>query len=151
MRVKVEGHSLVVTNYMILLCELFIEQASYLEQILRELHAHPAIQGIVIWAAWAPQGCYRMCLTDNNFKNLPTGDVVDKLMHEWGYHQSIVGTTDADGYFDASLNHGDYKVKFLQQPETNLVEDQSSFSRSFRVDDQISEQVIKISTAQSAS
>lgn len=24
-----------------------------------------------------------MCLTDNQFKNLPAGDVVDKLINEW--------------------------------------------------------------------
>ncbi|PON90537.1 1,4-alpha-glucan-branching enzyme [Trema orientale] len=44
-------------------------QAMYLEQSLREV-------------AWRPQGCWRMCLTDTNFKNLPIGDVIDKLMAE---------------------------------------------------------------------
>lgn len=87
-------------------------QASYLEQILREVHAHPQIQGIVIWSAWKPWGCYRMCLTDNNFKNLPTGDVVDKLSHEFGLtSDEIFGTTDANGFFEASLFQGDYEVK----------------------------------------
>ncbi|KAM1863042.1 hypothetical protein ACFX14_003434 [Malus domestica] len=87
-------------------------QASYLEQILREVHSHPKIQGIVIWAAWKPSGCYRMCLTDNNFKNLPTGDVVDKLTSEFGLTSGLAsGTTNANGFFEASLFHGDYEVK----------------------------------------
>ncbi|KAK7852921.1 hypothetical protein CFP56_037427 [Quercus suber] len=30
-----------------------------------------------------PNGCYQMCLTDNNFQNLAAGDVVDKLLKEW--------------------------------------------------------------------
>ncbi|KAB1208368.1 Endo-1,4-beta-xylanase [Morella rubra] len=85
-------------------------QAQYLEQILRELHAHPRVNGIMLWSAWAPGGCYRMCLTDNNFNNLATGNVVDKLMQEWGFTASV-GTTDADGFFETSLSHGDYTVK----------------------------------------
>lgn len=51
-----------------------------------------------------------MCLTDNNFNNLATGNVVDKLMQEWGLTASV-GTTDADGFFETSLSHGDYTVK----------------------------------------
>ena len=88
-----------------------------------------------------------MCLTDNNFKNLPTGDVVDKLLSEGGVGQAFVAMTDNDGFFNASLFHGDYQIKFLQQP-TTLAEEQhsSSFvSRSFRVDNHVSEQVIRIS------
>ena len=83
-----------------------------MEQVLREVHSHPAIKGIVIWSAWRPQGCWQMCLTDNNFRNLPTGDVVDRLMCEWGFKGSAVhGTADASGLFEASLFHGDYEVK----------------------------------------
>ncbi|CAI0470540.1 unnamed protein product [Linum tenue] len=91
------------------------DQASYLEQVLREGHAHPKVSGMVVWAAWSPQGCYRMCLTDNNFRNLPTGDVVDKLLHEWGggREASVVGETDANGYLEASLFHGDYNVSIV--------------------------------------
>ncbi|XP_059446333.1 endo-1,4-beta-xylanase 5-like [Corylus avellana] len=85
-------------------------QAQYLEQVLWELHAHPSVNGIMLWTAWSPGGCYRMCLTDNNFNNLATGDVVDKLMQKWG-SKAMVGTTDADGVFEASLFHGDYQVK----------------------------------------
>lgn len=53
-----------------------------------------------------------MCLTDNNFRNLATGDVVDKLLHEWG--GSLAGVTDANGFFEASLSHGDYSVKIIR-------------------------------------
>lgn len=63
-----------------------------------------------MWTAWSPQGCFRMCLTDNNFKNLPTGDVVDKLIYEWG-RKIFSGTTDKNGFLKASLFHGDYKME----------------------------------------
>ncbi|TXG64104.1 hypothetical protein EZV62_011098 [Acer yangbiense] len=89
-------------------------QAKYLEQVLREAHSHPKVKGIVIWSAWSAGGCYKMCLTDNNFKNLPTGDVVDKLLKEWGSKAAAAaGTTDANGFFKASLFHGDYQVKMI--------------------------------------
>ncbi|KAK3193044.1 hypothetical protein Dsin_024354 [Dipteronia sinensis] len=89
-------------------------QAKYLEQVLREAHSHPKVNGIVIWSAWSAGGCYKMCLTDNNFKNLPTGDVVDKLLKEWGSKAAATaGTTDANGFFKASLFHGDYQVKMI--------------------------------------
>lgn len=88
-------------------------QAWYLEQLLREARSHPHVNGIVLWAPWAPQGCYRMCLTDNNFKNLPTGDVVDKLLREWGWKQGTTsfGVTDANGFLETALFHGDYHIK----------------------------------------
>ncbi|KAL2460331.1 Glycosyl hydrolase family 10 protein [Abeliophyllum distichum] len=86
-------------------------ESMYLEQVIRELHAHPAIHGILLWAAWkAPKGCWRMCLTDTNFNNLPTGDAVDKIVSEWR-HEGFVGTTDSDGYFKTSLFHGVYKAR----------------------------------------
>ncbi|KAL5988224.1 hypothetical protein ACLOJK_035987 [Asimina triloba] len=84
-------------------------QAQFLEQILREGRSHPGVQGIMMWTAWHPQGCYRMCLTDNNFNNLPTGNVVDKLLGEWKAAE-VVGTTDQDGFFEVLLFHGDYNV-----------------------------------------
>ncbi|KAG6652609.1 hypothetical protein CIPAW_05G018000 [Carya illinoinensis] len=93
-------------------------QAEYLEQILRELHAHPKVSGIVLWSALAPGGCYRMCLTDDNFNNLATGNVVDKLRQEWGSNSSE-GTTDTNGFFEASLFHGDYKVKISHPTMTS--------------------------------
>lgn len=92
------------------------EQAKYLEQILREGHSHPKVNGIVMWSAWSPQGCYRMCLTDNNFRNLATGEVVDKLLHEWGGR--VEGKTDVNGFFEVSLFHGDYEVNLT--PSTGL-------------------------------
>ncbi|XP_031256147.1 endo-1,4-beta-xylanase 5-like, partial [Pistacia vera] len=93
-------------------------QTLYLEQVLREGHSHPNIGGMIIWGAWSPQGCYRMCLTDNNFNNLPTGDVVDKLLHEWGIRK-LDGTTDANGFFEASVFHGDYEVKIIHPAVKN--------------------------------
>lgn len=51
-----------------------------------------------------------MCLTDNNFKNLPAGDVVDKFIKELK-HDNLIGTTDSLGHFQASLYHGDYEAK----------------------------------------
>ncbi|XVE93510.1 hypothetical protein REPUB_Repub01dG0199000 [Reevesia pubescens] len=105
--------TLAATGLPIWLTELDVQsspnQAKFLEQVLREAHSHPKVNGIVIWAAWKPQGCYRMCLTDNSFKNLPTGNVVDNLLHQWG-SKALVGSTDSDGFFEASLFHGDYEV-----------------------------------------
>ncbi|KAL7125222.1 hypothetical protein ABFS83_14G102800 [Erythranthe nasuta] len=86
-------------------------QASYLEQILWELHSHWAVQGIIMWAAWTPQGCYTMCLTDGNFKNLATGDVVDKVIYKWTHAANTPATTDSNGFFETSLYHGEYEVK----------------------------------------
>lgn len=81
-----------------------------MEQVLREAHAHPAVNGIVMWSAWSPKGCFRMCLTDNDFRNLPTGDVVDKIIREF-FGAVATATTDADGYYETSLIHGDYEVR----------------------------------------
>lgn len=89
-------------------CEL---QAGILEQVLREVHAHPAVNGIILWSAWSPQGCYRMCLTDNNFRNLPTGDVVDKIINEFA-NAVVTVTTDVNGFYETLLVHGDYEVTF---------------------------------------
>ncbi|WCJ17973.1 Glycosyl hydrolase family 10 protein [Euphorbia peplus] len=107
--------ALAATNLPIWLTEIDVKsgdkQVQYLEQILREIHSHPKVAGMVLWAAWSPQGCYRMCLTDNNFRNLATGDVVDKLLHEWNGAKNIIGSTDSNGIFEAALSHGDYHVK----------------------------------------
>ncbi|KAE8708440.1 DNA polymerase kappa-like [Hibiscus syriacus] len=86
-------------------------QATFLEQVFREGHEHPGVSGMIIWSAWKPEGCYHMCLTDNNFKNLATGEVVDKLLKEWGIKATLQGQTDANGFFEASLFHGEYEVK----------------------------------------
>ncbi|XP_071712548.1 endo-1,4-beta-xylanase 5-like [Rutidosis leptorrhynchoides] len=84
-------------------------QATILEQVIREAHAHPSVNGIVLWSAWDSKGCYRMCLTDNNFRNFPTGDVVDKILREF-FGAVIKATTDVRGFYKTSLTHGDYEV-----------------------------------------
>nr|XP_018625197.2 endo-1,4-beta-xylanase 5-like [Nicotiana tomentosiformis] len=84
-------------------------QAQFLDQIIKEVVGHPAVQGLIIWSGWSPNGCFRMCLTDNNFKNLPTGDVVDRVRTTLS-HEGLIGTTNSDGYFETSLFHGDYQA-----------------------------------------
>ncbi|KAJ1295907.1 hypothetical protein BS78_01G259300 [Paspalum vaginatum] len=65
-------------------------QVKFLEKMLREGYAHPNVDGMIMWAAWHANGngCYVMCLTDNSFKNLPVGNVVDKLIAEWKTHRT---------------------------------------------------------------
>ncbi|KAF5814154.1 putative endo-1,4-beta-xylanase [Helianthus annuus] len=89
-------------------------QAAVLDQVLREAHAHPSVHGIVLWSAWSPQGCYRMCLTDNNFNNLPTGNVVDTIIRQF-FNVEVTATTDVNGFYETSLIHGDYEVSFADQ------------------------------------
>ena len=103
-------------------------QVLYLEQVLRESHAHPSVNGIILWSAWTPQGCYAMCLTDNNFRNLPTGDVVDELMRECG-QPGLSGTTDSNGQFQARLFHADYKVTVTHP----IMADSSVVAQNFEV------------------
>ncbi|GJT02088.1 carbohydrate-binding, CenC-like protein [Tanacetum coccineum] len=86
-------------------------QAAVLDQVLREAHAHPSVNGIVLWSAWSPQGCYRMCLTDNNFRNLPTGNAVDQIIKEF-FGATIIATTDGNGFYETKIIHGDYEVTF---------------------------------------
>lgn len=93
-------------------------QTEYFESVLREAHAHPMVQGIVMWTAWSPQGCYRICLVDSNFRNLPAGNVVDKLISEWRGNK-LSGTTDQNGFFDASLFHGDYNLEITHPVKKN--------------------------------
>lgn len=50
-----------------------------------------------------------MCLTDGSFKNLPTGDVVDRLLREWQMKE-IKGTSDDHGSFNFTGFLGEYKV-----------------------------------------
>ena len=80
-------------------------QANYLGQILNELKSHRSVSGILVWSAWSPQGCYAMCLTDNNFKNLATGNVVDNFRGRLS--EGAEGVTDLNGLFEASLHHGE--------------------------------------------
>lgn len=50
-----------------------------------------------------------MCLTDANLRNLPTGDVVDKLLREWQTGE-VTGETDKHGSFAIFAFLGEYKV-----------------------------------------
>ncbi|XP_031736816.1 endo-1,4-beta-xylanase 5 isoform X2 [Cucumis sativus] len=99
-------------------------QASYLEVVLREGFSHPAVGGILLWSALDPNGCYQMCLTDANFKNLPTGDVVDKLLKEWK-------TGDIEARTD---NHGSFSFYgFLGEYEVSVKYDNRSAASTFPV------------------
>ncbi|KAK2664868.1 hypothetical protein Ddye_003448 [Dipteronia dyeriana] len=92
------------------------QTAQYLEQILREGHGHPNVRGIMLWGGWYSDGSCGMCLTDNDMNNLPTGDVVDKLLGEWGV-RSLQATTDAIGFFEAFLfRNADYQIKIIYPP-----------------------------------
>ncbi|AES62756.2 glycosyl hydrolase family 10 protein [Medicago truncatula] len=84
-------------------------QAEYLEDVLREAYSHPAVQGIIIFAGPEQVGFGDTLLADANFRNTPTGDIVDKLIREWGTgtHTAIA---DSRGIIDISLHHGDYDV-----------------------------------------
>ncbi|KAL6883342.1 hypothetical protein ACP4OV_010756 [Aristida adscensionis] len=83
------------------------DQVKHLEQVLREGYSHPSVDGIVMWAAWHAKGCYVMCLTDNSFKNLPVGDLVDKLIGEWKTHRTAA-VADEGGAVELRLPHGEY-------------------------------------------
>ncbi|XP_057965071.1 endo-1,4-beta-xylanase 5 [Malania oleifera] len=84
-------------------------QAIYLEQVLREGFSHPSVNGIMLWTAFHPNGCYQMCLTDENFRNLPVGDVVDKLLKEWQTGE-VEGQTDEHGSYSFLGFLGEYRV-----------------------------------------
>ncbi|XP_039685922.1 endo-1,4-beta-xylanase 5-like isoform X2 [Medicago truncatula] len=84
-------------------------QAMYFEEILREAYSHPDVEGIIMFVGPAQAGFTNTQLADANFQNTPTGDVVDKLIGEWGTgtHTAIA---DSRGMIDISLHHGDYDV-----------------------------------------
>ncbi|CAA0831684.1 Glycosyl hydrolase family 10 protein [Striga hermonthica] len=87
-------------------------QATYLSKIIDELHSNQAVQGMMFWSAFKPQGCYQMCLTDGNFNNLQTGNVVDNFLNQLKHaYDSMSGTTDSNGFFQKSLYHGKYEVR----------------------------------------
>ncbi|KAL9232698.1 hypothetical protein vseg_007777 [Gypsophila vaccaria] len=93
------------------------EQENYLEDILREGYSHPAVQGIVIWPM-SPfsRDCY-MCLTDQNFKNTPNGDIVDKLTKLWR-SEPLELSAEVQGFSEALLLHGNYEV-VVRHPDTS--------------------------------
>ncbi|CAK8569330.1 unnamed protein product [Lathyrus sativus] len=84
-------------------------QAIYLEQVLREGFSHPSVNGIMLWTALHPYGCYQMCLTDNDLKNLPSGDMVDKLLQEWQTGR-VEGVTEEHGSHSFYGFLGEYRV-----------------------------------------
>jgi hypothetical protein len=89
---------------------MFVGQAEYFEEILREGYSHPAVQGIVMFVGPEQAGFNSSTLlADANFQNTPAGDVVDTLIREWGTgpHTAIA---DSRGIIDISLHHGDYDV-----------------------------------------
>ncbi|CAN0846050.1 Endo-1,4-beta-xylanase 5, partial [Linum grandiflorum] len=85
-------------------------QARYLEKVLREGFSHPAVDGIMLWTALDPKGCYEMCLTDNDMNNLPAGDTVDKLLKEWSTGE-VNGSSDEQGSYSFYGYLGEYSVK----------------------------------------
>lgn len=60
-----------------------------------------------------------MCLTDNQFKNLPAGDVVDKLIDEWKT-QKLEGVTDMNGVFQYQIVKGLYNMT-VEHPKTGQI------------------------------
>ncbi|KAK7390980.1 hypothetical protein VNO78_19239 [Psophocarpus tetragonolobus] len=84
-------------------------QAAYLEEVLREAYSHPAVEGIIMFSGPAHAGFIDTTLADENFKNTPAGDVVDKLIDEWGTRLNVA-TADDRGIVDISLHLGDYNV-----------------------------------------
>lgn len=85
-------------------------QGIYLEEVLREGFSHSAVNGIILWSALGKDGsCYRMCLTDSDFNNLPAGETVDKLLKEWETG-NLDGLTDEHGSFSFFGFLGEFKV-----------------------------------------
>ncbi|XP_056164565.1 endo-1,4-beta-xylanase 5-like isoform X1 [Syzygium oleosum] len=93
------------------------QQAIYLEEVLREGFSHPSLNGIMLWTALHPDGCYQMCLTDTNFQNLPAGDVVDNLLAEWRTKE-VIGTTDEHGSYSFEGFLGEYEVSVKLEDQT---------------------------------
>ena len=50
-----------------------------------------------------------MCLTNNNFQNLPAGDMVDKLLKEWQTWE-VQGQTDEHSSYSFYGFLGEYKA-----------------------------------------
>ncbi|GJV19751.1 hypothetical protein Tco_1368771 [Tanacetum coccineum] len=88
-----------------------IHKAAELDQSLIEAHAHPSVNAIVLWSAWSPKGYFRMFLTYNLFRNLPTCDVVDRFIGEFS-GAVVTATKDVNGFYETKLIHGDYEVTF---------------------------------------
>ncbi|KAL1552410.1 endo-1,4-beta-xylanase [Salvia divinorum] len=88
----------------------------YVGPLLRELHSHPYVDGIILWSTVGPSqkppgfACYMMCYTDAHYKNQPVGDVIDGFMKDFIRVPNSNGETDAAGVFKASLFHGEYEA-----------------------------------------
>ncbi|CAL0316336.1 unnamed protein product [Lupinus luteus] len=93
------------------------KQAEFFELILRECYSHPAVEGIIMFAGPAVAGFNETTLVDANFKNTAAGDVVDKLIEEWGTKPQKA-IADSTGSVEISLHHGDYDV-IVTHPLTN--------------------------------
>jgi len=50
-----------------------------------------------------------MCLTDNNFNNLPAGDTVDKVLQEWQTGR-VEGVADVHGSYSFYGFLGEYSI-----------------------------------------
>ncbi|KAF8020560.1 hypothetical protein BT93_G1096 [Corymbia citriodora subsp. variegata] len=92
-------------------------QAIYLEEVLREGFSHPSVNGIILWTALHPYGCYEMCLTDAYFRNLPAGDMVDSLLGEWRTKE-VDGETDDHGSYSFEGFLGEYEVSVKHGDQT---------------------------------
>lgn len=113
----------------------FILQALYLEEYLREVYSHPGVKGIILWTALRDGGCYKMCLTDREYNNLPTGDVVDKLLQEW-FTKVFEGQTDERGAYSFFASLGQYKVTATydtRSVESTFSVPQSTETRHFNI------------------
>lgn len=110
-------------------------QAVFLEEVLREGFSHPSVNGIMLWTALHPNGCYQMCLTDYYLNNLPAGDVVDKLLQEWET-RVVNGETDEHGsyIFDGFLGEYNVSVKYGNESiHTTLALCQSDETKEFYI------------------
>ncbi|TKY67694.1 Endo-1,4-beta-xylanase 2 [Spatholobus suberectus] len=138
---------LAATRLPIWITEIDVErqprQTQIFELVLREAHAHPMVRGIVMWTAWSPQGCYKTCLVDSNFRNLPAGNVVDRLLFEWRLSK-LSGITDQNGFLEASLFHGDYEMEITHPVKKNY-----TFTQQVQVtptdDSKKTKQIVKLS------
>ncbi|KAI3442468.1 GH10 domain-containing protein [Psidium guajava] len=92
-------------------------QAIHLEEVLREGFSHPSVDGIMLWTALHPYGCYEMCLTDTSFQNLPAGDMVDNLLGEWRTKE-VDGKTDDHGSYSFEGFLGEYEVSVKRGDQT---------------------------------
>ncbi|KAL3730246.1 hypothetical protein ACJRO7_027279 [Eucalyptus globulus] len=132
---------LATTGAPIWLTEVSVEpglnQAQYLEEVLREAYSHPAVEGIIIFAGPLPAGFSATALTDMNFNSTPAGDVVDKLIKEWK-SDDLKARTDEGGFFGTSLLHGEYEITIID-PITN-----SSSTSIFEVTKDSSEKIFHI-------